>query len=106
VSEQDRLETKAIKDVYGEYAYNIPVSSIKSMIGETFSAAGLLQIAASIGSMYKGFIPPTINYEVRDDECDLDYVVNKSRITRINNVLINNYGPGGSNAAFILSKWN
>ena len=106
VSEQDRLETKAIKDVYGKYAYNIPVSSIKSMIGETFSAAGLFQISASIGSMYKGFIPPTVNYEVRDDECDLDYVANRSRITRINNVLINNYGPGGSNAAFILSKWN
>jgi 3-oxoacyl-[acyl-carrier-protein] synthase II len=106
VPEHDRLETKAIKDVYGEYAYNIPVSSIKSMIGETFSAGGLFQISASIGSMYKGFIPPTMNYEVRDDECDLDYVANRSRITRINNVLINNYGPGGSNAAFILSKWN
>jgi len=106
VPEQDRLETKAIKDVYGEYAYNIPVSSIKSMIGETFSAGGLFQISASIGSMFKGFIPPTMNYEVRDDECDLDYVANRSRITRINNVLINNYGPGGSNAAFILSKWN
>ncbi|GBE04261.1 3-oxoacyl-[acyl-carrier-protein] synthase 2 [bacterium BMS3Abin09] len=106
VPEQDRLETKAIKDVYGKYAYNIPVSSIKSMIGETFSAGGLFQISASIGSMYKGFIPPTMNYEERDDECDLDYVANRSRITRINNVLINNYGPGGSNAAFILSKWN
>ena len=106
VPEQDRLETKAIKDVYGKYAYNIPVSSIKSMIGETFSAGGLFQIATAIGSMYEGFIPPTINYMVRDDECDLDYVANTSRITRINNVLINNYGPGGSNAAFILSKWN
>lgn len=106
VPEQDRLETKAIKDVYGKYAYNIPVSSIKSMIGETFSAAGLFQISASVGSMYKGFIPPTMNYEVKDDDCDLDYVANRSRITRINNVLINNYGPGGSNAAFILSKWN
>jgi 3-oxoacyl-[acyl-carrier-protein] synthase II len=106
VSDQDRLETKAIKDVFGGYAYNIPVSSIKSMIGETFSAGGLFQIAAAIGSMYHGFIPPTMNYDVKDDDCDLDYVANKSRITRINNVLINNYGPGGSNAAFILSKWN
>jgi 3-oxoacyl-[acyl-carrier-protein] synthase II len=104
VQEQDRLETKAIKDVFGRYAYNMPVSSIKSMIGETFSAGGLFQIAGAIGSMYEGFIPPTMNYEVRDDDCDLDYVPNKSRITRINNVLINNYGPGGSNAAFILSK--
>jgi 3-oxoacyl-[acyl-carrier-protein] synthase II len=103
---QDRLETEAIKDVYGKYAYNIPVSSIKSMIGEPFSAGGLFQIAASIGSMNKGFIPPTMNYEMRDDDCDLDYVANKSRITRINNVLVSNYGPGGSSAAFILSKWN
>jgi 3-oxoacyl-[acyl-carrier-protein] synthase II len=106
VPEQDRLETKAIKDVFGNYAYNIPVSSIKSMIGDTFSAGGLFQIAGAIGSMYKGFIPPTINYKIRDDDCDLDYVPNASRIARINNVLINNYGPGGSNAAFILSKWN
>lgn len=106
VPEQDRLETKAIKDVFGRYAYNIPVSSIKSMIGETFSAGGLFQIAASIGSIAHGFIPPTINYEIRDDDCDLDYVANKSRITRINNVLINNYGPGGSNASLVLSKYN
>jgi len=106
VYDQDRLETKAIRDIFGNYAYNIPVSSIKSMIGETFSAGGLFQIASAIGSMYRGFIPPTINYALRDNECDLDYVANKSRITRINNVLVNNYGPGGSNAAFILSKWN
>jgi 3-oxoacyl-[acyl-carrier-protein] synthase II len=106
VPEQDRLETKVIKSVFGRYAYNIPVSAIKSMIGEPFSAGGLLQIAASIGSIVNGFIPPTINYQVRDNDCDLDYVANKSRIVRINNVLINNFGPGGSNAAFILSKWN
>lgn len=106
VFEQDRLETKTIKNVFGRYAYNIPVSSIKSMIGETFSAGGIFQIAAAIGSMYTGFIPPTINYEINDKDCDLDYVANKSRLTRINNVLINNYGPGGSNAAFILSKWH
>jgi 3-oxoacyl-[acyl-carrier-protein] synthase II len=106
VPEQDRLETKVIKSVFGKYAYNIPVCAIKSMIGEPFSAGGLFQIAASIGSMYKSFIPPTINYDIRDGDCDLDYVANKSRVARIRNVLINNFGPGGSNAAFILSKWN
>src|SRR4030067_2601486 len=105
VPEQDRLETKAIKDVFGRSAYNIPVSSIKSMIGEPFSAGGLLQIAASIGSIANGFIPPTINYKVKDNNCDLDYVVNKSRVARINNVLINNFGPGGSNASLVLSKY-
>jgi 3-oxoacyl-[acyl-carrier-protein] synthase II len=106
VSEQDKIETKIIKGMFGRYAYNIPVSAIKSMTGEPFSAGGLFQIAASIGSMYKGFIPPTINYEVKDNDCDLDYVANKSRIARVNNVLVNNFGPGGNNAAFILSKWN
>jgi 3-oxoacyl-[acyl-carrier-protein] synthase II len=106
VSMQDRFETGAVKNVFGKYAYNIPVSSIKSMIGETFSAGGLFQIAGAIGSMYEGFIPPTINYKMRDDYCDLDYVPNESRMARINNVLIYNYGPGGSNAAFILTKWN
>jgi 3-oxoacyl-[acyl-carrier-protein] synthase II len=104
VPEQDKLETKAIKDVFGTFAYNIPVSSIKSLIGEPFSAGGGFQIAASIGSIERGFIPPTINYEVRDDECDLDYVVNKSRVGRINNVLINNFGPCGNNASLIISR--
>ncbi len=106
VQEQDRLETGAIKDVFGSYAYNIPVSSVKSMIGETFSAGGMFQVAASIGSMYRGFIPPTINYEERDPACDLDYVPNRARCARIRNVLVNNYGPGGSNAAFVLSRWH
>ena len=105
VPEQDRLETKAIKDVFDGFAHNIPVSSIKSMIGEPFSAGGLLQIAASIGSIINGFIPPTINYKVKDKDCDLDYVVNKSRVARINNVLINNFGPGGSNASVVISKY-
>ncbi len=106
VPEQDRLETKAIKDVFGRSAYNIPVSSIKSMIGEPFSAGGLLQIAASIGSIVDGFIPPTINYKTRDDDCDFDYVVDKSRISRTKNDLINNFGPGGSNASMVISKYH
>jgi 3-oxoacyl-[acyl-carrier-protein] synthase II len=106
VQEQDRLETKAIKDVFGRYSYNMPVSSIKSMIGETFSAGGLLQIAAAVGSMYNNFIPPTINYKINDHDCDLDYVANKSRTARINNVLINCFGPGGANASFITSRYH
>ncbi len=106
VPEQDRLETKAIKDVFGRFAYNVPVSSIKSMIGEPFSAGGLLQIAASIGSIINNFIPPTINYKVKDNDCDLDYVVNKSRVARVNNVLVNNFGPGGGNASLVVSKYS
>ena len=105
VPEQDRLETKAIKDVFGRLAYNIPVSSIKSMIGEPFSAGGLFQIASSAGSIANNFIPPTINYKVKDNDCNLDYVVNKSRIARINNILINNFGPGGNNTSSIISRY-
>src|SRR4030043_561430 len=105
VPEQDRLETKAIKDVFGRSSYNIPVSSIKSMIGDPFSAGGLLQIAASVGSMVNGFVSPTINYRVKDDDCGLDYVANKSRMARINNILINNFGPGGNNASLIISRY-
>src|SRR4030067_2621259 len=71
---QDRLETEVIKSVFGRSAYNIPVSSIKSMIGEPFGAGGLLQIAASIGTIVDGFIPRTIHYRIRDNDCALDYV--------------------------------
>lgn len=105
IQEQDRLETMALKEVFGKYAYGIPVSSIKSMIGETFSAGGLLQVGASIGCMMQGFVPPTINYKVKDNDCDLDYVANKSRKARINNVLINTFGPGGNSASFVISKY-
>jgi 3-oxoacyl-[acyl-carrier-protein] synthase II len=104
--EHDRLETMAIKDAFGRFAYNIPVSAIKSMIGEPFSAGGLFQIIASVGSIVKGFIPPTINYSERDEECDLDYVPHRARVARVNNVLINNFGPGGNNASLIISKYN
>jgi 3-oxoacyl-[acyl-carrier-protein] synthase II len=106
VYDQDRLETKAIKDIFGKNAYNLPVSSIKSMIGEPFSAGGLLQISSSIGTIQNGVVPPTINYAVQDKECDLDYVANESRRVRINNVLINNFGPGGNNSSLVISKYN
>jgi 3-oxoacyl-(acyl-carrier-protein) synthase len=106
VQEQDRLETYAIKEVFKDDAKGIPVSSIKSMIGEAVSASGVLQIAAAIGAITKGFIPPTINYEESDPECGLDYVPNKSREQEVKNVLINNFGPGGNNASAILCKYD
>ena len=67
------------------------------MLGESVSASGALQIIAAIGAMKQGFVPPTINYKEKDPECDLDIVPNKSRKQEINNVLINNFGPGGNN---------
>jgi 3-oxoacyl-[acyl-carrier-protein] synthase II len=106
VTQQDVLETKAIKEVFGKHAAKIPVSAIKSMIGESFSASALLQLVAGIGNMRYNFISPTLNYHVQDPECDLDYVPNKARQAKINNILINNFGPGGNNASVILSQYN
>ena len=106
VSEQDRLETSAIKDVFLRSAYKTPVTSIKSMIGEVFSASGMLQLASAVGSITDSFIPPTINYRIKDPDCDLDYVANTSRETKVRNVLINNLGPGGNNASCIVSRYH
>ena len=105
VIQQDKLETEAIKEILGVYSESIPVSAIKSMVGESVSATGLLQVAAACGSIKHGFIPPTINYSQKDPDCDLDYVPNESRQQRIENVLVNNFGPGGNNAVAIISKY-
>ncbi len=105
VPQQDRLETAVINQVFNIYAKKIPVSSLKSMIGESVSAAGCLQMAAAIGAMTNGFIPPTINYQEPDSGCDLDYVPNSSRKQNVRNVLINNFGPGGNNTTAIISKY-
>jgi len=105
VAAQDKLETEAIKEVFPLYAKAVPVSAIKSMIGETVSAGGCLQVAAVVGSLTQGFIPPTINYEEADTDCDLDYVPNKSRLQDIHTVLVNNIGPGGNNTSAVIAKY-
>jgi len=103
----DIVETKAIKKNLGDHAYEIPVSSIKSMIGNPLSAAGPLQLIASIMVFERGIIPPTINYEYPDADCDLDYVPNKSRKSyNINTILINSHGFGGVNSSIIIRKFN
>jgi 3-oxoacyl-[acyl-carrier-protein] synthase II len=101
----DLIETEAIKDVFSDRAKKIPVSSIKSMTGECFSASGALQAVASVGALAKGFVPPTINYEVPDPDCDLDYVANRSRPKTLNNILINSFGPGGNNSCLIIGRF-
>ncbi len=103
--ELDRMETEVIKDVFGEYAYKIPVSSIKSMIGESYSASGSFALAAAVGAIHKGFIPPTVNYKEKDPECDIDYVPNEPRHKDINNVLITSSDPYGQNTAIVLGKY-
>jgi 3-oxoacyl-(acyl-carrier-protein) synthase len=98
----DYMETNAIKNVFGERARKIPVSSIKSMIGESFSASGALNMASSLGVFEKGFLPPTINYVQPDKRCDLDYVPNKSQKNRVKNILINSFSPTGSSSTLIV----
>ena len=100
----DMMETRVIKDVFGEHSLNIPVSSIKSMVGESFSASGALSFAAAVGAIKNGYIPPTVNYKEKDLECDLDYVPNKARQKNIKNVLVISSDPYGNNSAVIISE--
>lgn len=103
--ECDRVETEAIKAVFGEWARRVPISSIKSCIGNPISAAGALQAIAALLAMRDGKIPPTINYEYPDSACDLDYVPNSCRYNQVTIALINSHGMGGSYASLVLRKW-
>jgi len=100
----DACETKAIKMVFGEHAYRIPISSTKSMIGHSITAAGAIETVASILIMNKGIIHPTINYETPDPECDLDYVPNVARPAQVNVCLKNSFGLGGENCCLVLKR--
>jgi len=100
----DPNETKAIKMVFGERAYRIPVSSTKSMVGHAVTAAGAIESIASVLIMNKGIIHPTINYETPDPECDLDYVPNVARQARVDVCLNNSFGLGGENCCLVLRR--
>ncbi|UCH12614.1 MAG: beta-ketoacyl-ACP synthase II [Candidatus Omnitrophota bacterium] len=100
----DKIETKAIKDVFGKHAYKLAVSSTKSMIGHMLGAAGGVECAATALAVDNGILPPTTNYEVPDPECDLDYVPNKARKANINVALSNSLGFGGHNCTIALRK--
>ena len=101
----DRLETKAIKETFGERARRIPVSSLKSQLGHSTVAAGAMESIACILMLESQKIAPTINYSVPDPECDLDYVPNKTRAASLTYVLNNNFGFGGQNACLVFRKW-
>jgi 3-oxoacyl-[acyl-carrier-protein] synthase II len=101
----DKSETAAIKTVFGEAAYQTPVSSTKSMTGHLLGAAGALEAAICVRVLQEGLLPPTINYESPDPECDLDYVPNQSRRKTIRHLMSNSFGFGGHNAAVILSQF-
>ena len=102
----DRSETAAIKTVFGEKAYDIPVSSTKSMTGHLLGGSGALEAVICTKAIETSMIPPTINYETPDPECDLDYVPNEARSKELNHVMSNSFGFGGHNATIILSKYN
>jgi len=101
----DFVETKAIKEVFGKAAANIPVTAVKSMVGETFSASGGLATIAALGSIKKNFIPPTISLKEKDAKCDLDYVPNVARKQKLNHIMINSFGPNGANTTLIIGRY-
>jgi 3-oxoacyl-[acyl-carrier-protein] synthase II len=101
----DYTESLAIKQVFGPQAYKIPVSSSKSMLGHLIAAAGAVELITSIMTILHGVIPPTMNYETPDPECDLDYVPNKAREKRVDHVLSNSFGFGGQNVSLIVSRF-
>jgi 3-oxoacyl-[acyl-carrier-protein] synthase II len=101
----DAMETKAIKTVFGDYAYKVPISSTKSMTGHTIGCAGAIEPAICIMTILNGVIPPTTNYEYPDPECDLDYVPNVARPARVNTTLTNSFGFGGHNSVLVLRRY-
>jgi 3-oxoacyl-[acyl-carrier-protein] synthase II len=102
----DKSETAAIKTVFGEHAYKIPVSSTKSMTGHLLGASGAVEAVICVLAIRDNILPPTINYTMPDPVCDLDYVPNKSRKAQPNHVMSNSFGFGGHNATLIISRWN
>jgi 3-oxoacyl-[acyl-carrier-protein] synthase II len=102
----DKAETRAIKLALGEKkARSIPISSIKSMVGHSGGGAGGVEAVASVLTIRDGMLPPTINYEEPDPECDLDYVPNEKRAHDADVVLSNSFGLGGQNATIVLRRW-
>ncbi len=102
----DKSETAAIKTVFGEQAYHIPISSTKSMTGHLLGAAGAVEALLCVKTLQDNILPPTINYETPDPECDLDYVPNQARPMPVKHIMSNSFGFGGHNASIIISQYS
>jgi len=105
-SVNDRVETLSIKKALGEHAYQVPVSSTKSMMGHLIAAAGATELIVCLLAIRDGVLPPTINYHTPDPECDLDYIPNQARHASCQHALSNSFGFGGQNVTLIASKFN
>ena len=101
----DRVETMAVKGGLGEHAFSTPVSSIKSMLGHLIAAAGSVEAITCLLAMRDGVLPPTINYSTPDPECDLDYIPNAARETKVSACLSNSFGFGGQNVSLIITEF-
>jgi 3-oxoacyl-[acyl-carrier-protein] synthase II len=102
----DVNETQALKEVFGEHARKLAVSSTKSMTGHLLGAAGGIESVITVLSIVKGVVPPTINYETPDPECDLDYVPNSARAAQVRTALTNSFGFGGTNASLVFTRFD
>jgi 3-oxoacyl-[acyl-carrier-protein] synthase II len=101
----DELESIAIKTVFGDYAYKVPVSSTKSMTGHLLGAAGGVEAVISVLALDRGVLPPTINLDNPDPECDLDYIPNRARKVQVDVAMSNSFGFGGTNACLIFKRF-
>jgi len=102
----DKIETLAVKRVFGDTARRTPISSIKSMLGHTMGAASMLEAVACLLAIERGIVPPTIHYEERDPECDLDYVPDQARVHQVDVALSNAYAIGGHCSSIVLRRVN
>jgi len=101
----DKTETIAIKQVFGDHARRLAVSSTKSMTGHLLGAAGGIETIVTVLALQQGTLPPTINYETPDPDCDLDYVPNTARKAEVDVAISNGFGFGGTNATLAFRRW-
>ena len=102
----DKAETAAVKSVFGDHAYNLSVSSTKSQLGHSLGASGGIELVLSIKAVQNGLVPPTMNLENPDPDCDLDYTPNEPRQRKLNVVMSNSFGFGGHNASIIVGRYD